>query len=365
MRIFDHPSFSDHEQVVFVADREAGLRGIIAVHNTVRGPALGGCRIWPYRDESEAVADVLRLSLGMTYKGAMADLPFGGGKMVVIADSATEKTPALLHAIGTAVDRMQGRYITGEDVGTTSDDMAEIAKKTDKVLGLPPSLGGSGDPSPSTARGCFAGIKASIQHLTGADDLSGATVAVQGLGHVGWRLCELLAGAGAVLVVTDIRPETVAKAAARFGARTVAPEEIYDVPADIFAPCALGAVLNDDTVPRLKMRMVAGSANNQLAAPTHAEMLRDRGILYAPDYVINAGGLIQLAGEYFGFGREELDRRLAGIGNTLLQVFETAQARGLSTHEAADRLAEQRLKREPAPTAQPSPERVDADGSRG
>lgn len=344
MSVLDHPCFSDHEQVVFVADHHAGFRGIIAVHNTVRGPAAGGCRIWPYGDEAEALKDVLRLSRGMTYKAAMAGLPFGGGKMVVMADSRTEKTPALLRAIGTAIERLGGRYLTGEDVGTTANDMAEIAAVTGNVFGLPEHLGGSGDPAPSTALGCYAGIRACVSHTRGTEDLSGLRIAVQGLGNVGWRLCERLSEAGASLVVSDIRPEIAHQAAARFSAHVMAPEDIYDAEVDVFAPCALGGVVNDETIPRLNARIVAGAANNQLASPHHAQALQQRGILYAPDYVINAGGLIQLIGERIDFGEAGLEHRLMRIGETLRYVFEAAHAHGVSTHEAADRIAEERLR---------------------
>lgn len=346
MRIFDHPDFAGHEQVVAAGDRETGLRAFIAVHNTARGPALGGCRIWPYASEAEALTDVLRLSRGMTYKGAMADLPFGGGKMVVIANPDSGKTPQLLHSIGIAIERLRGRYITGEDVGTTADDMAQIARATGKIFGLPVTMGGSGDPSGSTAFGCYVGIKACVAYSLGGDGLSGLKVAVQGLGNVGWRLCELLSEAGAELVVADVRRNLAAWAVERFGARAVAPEEIHAADVEVFAPCALGGVLSDETLPRLKATIVAGAANNQLARPGVATALREQGILYAPDYVINAGGMIQLAGEHCRYEAGELERRLRAIGDTLCQVFDLSTEQGISTEEAAVQLAEWRIARD-------------------
>lgn len=341
--VFDCPDFDGHEQVMFAHDAAAGLRAIIAVHSTARGPALGGCRIQPYRSEAAALADVLRLSRGMTFKAAAAGLPFGGGKMVVVADPRSGKSPDLLRAAGTAIDRLAGRYVTGEDVGTTVEDMAAIRASTEHVFGLPARLGGSGDPSPSTALGCFVGIRACIAQVTGTDDPAGATVAVQGLGNVGWRLCELLARSGARLVVSDLRPDRVREAVGRFDAVAAAPDEVEAAEADVFAPCALGGVVDDRSLPRLRARIVAGAANNQLAEPRHADGLRDRGILYAPDYVINAGGMIQLAGERLGFGPGEVDRRVNAIGTTLREIFAAAEAGGLSTQAAADRLVQDRL----------------------
>lgn len=349
--VFGQPGFDDHEQVVFVRDRSAGLLGIVAVHDTTLGPALGGCRILPYPDEAEALADVLRLSRGMTAKGAMADLPFGGGKMVVIADPARDKTPVLLHAVGRAVDRLGGRYITGEDVGTNAGDMAAIGTRTRHVLGLPEDRRGSGDPSPSTALGCFEGIRACLAWRNGSRIVAGGgrpfagdRVAIQGLGNVGMRLAALLAEAGAALTVGDIDPARVAEAVARFGAGVVDPDAIHAVDADVFAPCALGDAIDTWTLPEIRARIVAGAANNQLASPEMSGALRRAGVLYAPDYVINAGGMIQLAGEHAGFDAAELRRRIRAIGDTLREVFEEAEASGLSTEAAADRMAAARLR---------------------
>jgi leucine dehydrogenase len=344
--MFQSEDFAGHEQVVHAYDRQTGLKAIIAVHDTTLGPAIGGCRVLPYGNEAGALGDVLRLSRGMTYKAAVAGVPFGGGKMVVIADPRTDKTPALLRAIGTAIERLGGRYVTGEDVGTTSEDMGEIRAVTDKVMGMPEHLGGSGDPSPRTALGCFSGIQASVRHHLGRRDMAGLRVAVQGLGNVGWNLCRLLHEAGARLVVTDIRPEVVVQAVRAFGAEPTTPEAIYGAGADVFAPCALGAILNDATIPVLRARIVAGAANNQLAQEDrHGTVLRDRGILYAPDYVINAGGMIQLAMERLGLDRTDLDRRVLAIADSLAQIYRDADAEGIPTHIAARKLAEDRLGR--------------------
>ncbi len=341
--VFGSADFDDHERVIFIRDADSGLKAIIAIHSTALGPAAGGCRIYPYEDEAAALTDVLRLSKGMTFKNAMAGLPLGGGKTVVIADPQKDKTPAMLRALGRAIEQLGGLYTTGEDVGSSAEDMAEIRKETRHALGLPVSAGGSGDPSPSTALGCFEGICAAVRHKWGRDDLDGLRVAVQGLGHVGYRLAAMLAKAGAKLIVTDMREEAAARAVAEFGAEAVAPDAIYEAEADIFVPCALGAVINDETLPRLRAGIVAGAANNQLAAPAHGAALRERGILYAPDYVINAGGVIQLAGELTGETAEAVEVRVRAIGATLSAVFEAADTQDIPTSEAADRLAVQRI----------------------
>ncbi|WP_342361760.1 Glu/Leu/Phe/Val family dehydrogenase [Terrarubrum flagellatum] len=344
MSVFESADFAAHEQVVYAADPEAGLRAIIAIHSTALGPAIGGCRIRPYADETQALIDVLRLSRGMSFKAAVAGVPFGGGKMVVIADPRRDKSPALMRAIGAAVDRLGGRYVTGEDVGTTAEDMTLIKLSTDHVMGLPESSGGSGDPSPRTALGCFVGIVAAVRHRLQRDGVSGVRVAVQGLGNVGRNLCQLLAAAGAELVVSDLRSELVEDAVSAFGARPAAPEEIHRVAADVFAPCALGAVVNDATLPELRAPIVAGAANNQLADEIrHGAQLRDRNILYAPDYVINAGGMIQLAVERSGLDWSEVDRRVRAIGETLTAIFEQADSEGAPPAVAAHNLARSRL----------------------
>jgi leucine dehydrogenase len=343
MTVFAADAFADHEQVVFVSDPDASLCGIIAIHDTSLGPALGGCRMYPYASEADALRDVLRLSRGMTYKAAAAGLDLGGGKAVIIGDPRRQKTPALLRAMGRAVDRLGGRYITAEDVGTTVADFAEVRQATRYVVGLPVELGGSGDPSPTTALGVFYGLEAAASYRWGADSLAGRTVAVQGLGNVGWHLCQFLSEAGASLVVADVDEGRTSKAVATFGAQAVAPQTIYAAPADIFAPCAMGAVLNDETLPQLRFEIIGGAANNQLAREEHGERLRAADILYAPDFVINAGGMIRVASERDGFDQDLVDKRVEGIGRTLLTVFERADAGRVPTQAAAMQLAEERL----------------------
>ncbi|NVM90700.1 amino acid dehydrogenase [Variovorax sp. SG517] len=342
MTVFSTESFADHEQVVFISDDKVGLRAIIAIHSTRLGPALGGCRMYPYADEASALRDVLRLSRGMTFKAAAAGLGLGGGKSVILGDPRKNKTPELLRAMGVAVNRLGGRYITAEDVGTTVDDFAWVRQSTRHVVGLPEALGGTGDPSPTTALGVYHGIVASVEHRLGRD-LCGLTVAVQGLGNVGWNLCRLLADAGAHLVVTDIDATLAHKASAEFDARVVEPEAIYAVQADVFAPCAMGAVVNDRTLPQMKFRVIAGGSNNQLARDEHGRHLRDREILYAPDFVINAGGLIRVASEHEGFNAAKVDAQVQGIGATLHRIFELASRSGTPTQSAAMQLVQERL----------------------
>ncbi len=342
--VFSCDAFDSHEEVVFVSDRACGLRAIIAVYSTALGPAIGGCRVLQYADDRSALRDVLRLSRGMAYKAAVADVPFGGGKAVVIADPATQKSSDLMRSLGRFIDKLGGRYITGEDVGTTAADMLEIRRSTAHVMGLPIEDGGSGDPSPRTALGCFVGIEASANHVWGNKDLRGRRVLVQGLGNVGFNLCRLLADAGARLLVSDIKRDVVDKCVDMFAAACIDPEAVIDTPADIFAPCALGGVINDQSVARLQVKIVAGGANNQLENPYHGDALRARGILYAPDYVINGGGMIQLAMERLQHDCEETERRVRNIGDTLSAIYRNADAENVSTHIAADWLAERKLK---------------------
>ncbi|WP_029010495.1 Glu/Leu/Phe/Val family dehydrogenase [Azospirillum halopraeferens] len=342
MPVFEADAFDRHEQIVFAADPDTGLKAIIAIHDTRRGPALGGCRYWYYDDERAALTDVLRLSRGMTYKATMAGLPYGGGKSVILADPARPKTPELMRALGRAVDRLSGRYVVAEDVGTSPADMAEVRRETAHVAGL---AEGGGDPSPATAYGVWRGIHAAVNHRLRRNALEGLTVAVQGLGHVGYHLCRHLHQEGARLYVTDIRRSGVERAVRDFGAIAVDADAIYDVDADVFAPCALGAVINDNTAGRLRASVVAGSANNQLAAPRHGALLADRAILYAPDYVINAGGLINVHHERSGaYDRDTTYAHVAGIERTLADVFARAARDGVPTDVAADRMAEERLK---------------------
>jgi leucine dehydrogenase len=341
MPVFSHAEFHDHEQVVYCHDEAAGLRAIIAIHNTNLGPALGGCRIWPYEDEEAALDDVLRLSRGMTYKAAIADLDLGGGKAVILADAKRDKTEALLRAFGRAVERLGGRYITAEDVGTNVADMDLIRQVTAHVSG---TTGGAGNPSPSTAHGVFIGMRAAAAHAFGSDELAGRRVAIQGLGSVGYALCRYLHDASARLIVTDVNAAAIERAVKDFGAEAVAPDAIYGVDADIFAPCALGGVIDDTTLPRLKVPIVAGSANNQLAEDRHGRALMQRGILYAPDYVINAGGLIDVARPVMGMDIEAARVKLRKIYDTLLDIFRRSAAENEPTSLVADRMAEARFR---------------------
>jgi len=348
MTVFSHPELNDHEQVVYCRDAAAGLSAIIAIHNTRRGPALGGCRLWAYADEAEALTDVLRLSRGMSYKSALAGLALGGGKAVILAEPNIANREALFLAMGRFVDSLGGRYISAEDVGVSVDDVETMARVTPHVVGT--RAGGAGDPSPATAYGVLMGIRAAVAERLGRDSLAGLRVAVQGLGHVGLHLCRMLHEAGAALVVSDIDAAAVARAMRQFGAETVTPDAVFDVDCEIFAPCALGAILDDATIPRLKAKIVAGSANNQLAAPRHGEVLMQRGILYAPDYVINAGGVIAVSHEGPRFDKAVVTRQVARIHDTLREIFRRSTAAGIPTSAAADRLAEERL-REPAAVA--------------
>jgi len=355
-QIFAHPALDGHEEVAFYCDSESGLKAIIAIHNRALGPALGGCRMWPYESEDAALTDVLRLSRGMTYKAALAGLELGGGKSVIIADPARDKSPALFRAMGRFVDRFGGRYIIAEDVGIAVEDVEAMAEATRHVAGA--GNGGAGDPAPATAYGVYMGLSAAVRKRLGRGSLAGLRVAVQGLGHVVRELAQLLRQQGVELIVTDIHPVAVEWAVNELGARAVAPEAIYDAEADVFAPCALGAILDDDTIARLKVKVVAGSANNQLAEDRHGDALAARGILYAPDYVINAGGLIYVSGDVVRGGCGRFDRdaasaRVAGIHDTLMAIFDRAEAGGLATSAAADRIAEERFRKpaEPATAA--------------
>lgn len=338
--MFHHPSFDAHEEVVYAADRASGLHAIVAIHDTTRGPALGGCRVAAYATDDAALTDVLRLSRGMTYKSAMAELPLGGGKSVVILPSGQRRTPALFEALGRVVDRLGGRYIAAEDVGTTPADMAAMRRTTRHVTGLDPVDGGSGDPSPTTARGVFIAMRVTAKAALGSADLAGVRVAVQGLGHVGFALAERVAAAGARLTVADVDGARVALAVDRLGATAVAPDEILGAETDILAPCALGAVLNAATIPALRTAAVVGGANNQLAGGADGVALHRRGILYAPDYVVNAGGVVRMCGEYLGWSTAEVDGRVEAIGERLATVFARSAASGLPPHEVADQMAE-------------------------
>jgi leucine dehydrogenase len=340
MELFELLAGHDHEQLVFCHEPSSGYRGLIAIHNTTLGPALGGTRYWHYKTEEDAVIDALRLSRGMTYKAAVAGLALGGGKAVVLADHGTQEREAIFRAHGRFVESLKGRYITAEDVGTSPADMDYIHLETEHVVGL---QGRSGDPSPVTAYGVYRGIKACAKVTYGSDSLAGKTVAVQGCGHVGYHLCGYLHEEGARLVVTDIDTEKVKRVVDECRAKAVGLDEIYGVQAEVFAPCALGAVINDATVKQLKARIVAGAANNVLAEERHGDLLEERGILYAPDYVINAGGLINVNSELEGWSAERAKRKAGEIYDTLLRLFALAKEEGLPTYRAADRLAERRI----------------------
>ena len=344
MSIFEGLAEFGCEQLVFCHDDSTGLRAIIAVHDTILGPALGGCRMWPYPTEEEAVKDVLRLARGMSYKAAVSGLDLGGGKSVILGDPDRDKSGALFRAFGRFVNSLGGRYIVAEDVGTSPDDMDHVRFETSHVVGLDVARGGSGDPSRFTALGVLAGMRACAEEAFGSPALSGLTVAVQGLGHVGYGLCRLLHQGGAHLVVADLHPDAVERAVREFDARPVGPGEILSVPCDILAPCALGAVVNDDTLPDLKCAIVAGSANNVLAEGRHGDALAERGILYAPDYVINAGGLINVAAELEGYDEERARERVARIYYSVKNVIEISKRDGVPTNVAADRMALERLR---------------------
>ncbi len=343
MEVFKEMENYGYEQVVFCHNEAAGLKAIIAIHDTTLGPALGGLRMWPYSSEDEAIFDVLRLARGMTYKAAAAGLNLGGGKAVIIGDPRRDKSEALFRAFGRFVQSLGGRYITAEDVGTSVEDMDYIHMETDYVTGVSTAYGSSGDPSPATAFGVWQGMKACAKVALGTESLSGLTIALQGLGHVGFNLARHLYDDGARLIVTDINKEAVERAKAEFGAEAVEPDDIYDVECDIFSPNALGAVLNPETVPRLKCRVVAGAANNQLLSDSDGDALHERGILYAPDYVINAGGLINVADELQGYNRDRAFKKISQIHDTILKVIGIAERDGVPTYRAADRLAEERI----------------------
>jgi leucine dehydrogenase len=329
-----------HEQVSMYQDPASGYRGIIAIHDTRLGPALGGTRFWNYRDDRAALVDALRLSRGMTYKAAVAGLNLGGGKSVIIGDNRTTRREPIFRAHGRHVESLNGRYITAEDVGTSTADMEFIRAETEHVTGL---LGKLGDPSPVTAYGVYHGIKACAHVRWGSDSLAGKSVVVQGCGHVGYSLCKLLFEEGARLSVADIDPQRVKTAVQDFRAVALTDEDVYRQRADIFAPCALGAVINDETLPQLQVAIVAGAANNQLAEDRHGKEIEARGILYAPDYVINGGGLINVNAELHGWSLERARNKAGEIYDTLRRVFEIAKEERIPSYLAADRLAEQRI----------------------
>lgn len=345
MKIFDELSVLDHEQVVYCHDKATGLKAIIAIHNTILGPALGGCRMWPYANEDEALTDVLRLSRGMTYKASVAGLNLGGGKAVIIGDAKSAKSEALFRAFGRFVQSLSGRYITAEDVGTTTQEMVWIHEETNHVTGLPPSLGGLGDPSPVTALGVFHGMRAGLAKTFGSDSFKNRTIVMQGAGQVGLHLISYLHEAGANIIVADIDENRLKRAQSFSNSlRYVSINEVYDVPCDIFAPCALGGSINAQTIPRLRCAIVAGCANNVLLNEVQdCAALNERKILYVPDFVINAGGLISVACERNGTGRDEAIAKTARIYDIITEILSVAENKKITTLKAANTLAETRL----------------------
>lgn len=344
--LFGNEAFKGHEQVVFCYDEETGLKAIIGIHNTVLGPALGGTRMWNYAHEGEALRDVLRLSRGMTYKAAISGLNLGGGKAVIIGDSRKDKTDALMEKFGQFVNSLSGKYITAEDVGINPHDIACVKRHTDHVTGVPVEMGGSGDPSPVTAYGVFMGMKAAAQYRWKSNDLAGKKVMVQGVGHVGMHLVKYLTEAGAEVMVSDIHQDKLEEMANLYRARIVSMDEVYSTPMDIYAPCALGATVNDETLGTLGCSIIAGAANNQLADEIrHGQMAREKGILYAPDFLINAGGLINVYSEIEKYDRAEALRRTENIYNTTLELFGLADSRNITPHQAALMMAEERIER--------------------
>ncbi|HSC48404.1 MAG TPA: Glu/Leu/Phe/Val dehydrogenase dimerization domain-containing protein [Gammaproteobacteria bacterium] len=341
MELFATLEKMGHEEVVFFQHKESGLKAIVAIHNTTLGPALGGMRMWPYKNEDEAITDVLRLSRGMTYKAAVSGLNLGGGKAVLIGEP-TQKSEALFRAVGRFIQSLGGRYITAEDVNTNVNDMDYMFMETDYVTGVHPVHGGSGDPSPFTAFGTIQGIKACLQHKHGHTDIGKSSYAVQGLGHVGFHVVKHLRDAGAKVFVTDMHKDRVEECV-KLGAEAVPMDDIYTVDAKVYVPCALGASVNEKTIPQFKFEIVAGAANNQLATDECGDILHKKGILYAPDYAINAGGLMNVSIELQGYDRERANRMVTGIYDIMGNIFKLADKEKMPTYRAADRLAEQRI----------------------
>lgn len=339
--MFNHPEFDAHERIVFSRDEASGLSAIIAVHNTALGPAFGGCRMWPFEDECAALTDVLRLSRGMTYKAAICELPYGGGKSVIIGDPRRHKTPSLLRAMGRLVESLNGAYIIADDVGTSLDDLAVMREETSHTAA---ATAGARAPLAVTAHGVLKAMEAAAAIVLGRSDLAGLKVAVQGLGNVGMPLCRYMRERGTEITVADVDPDRVAAAERDFGAATVTPEAIYDQPVDVFAPCALGAILNDDTIPRLVAKIVCGGANNQLLFPSHDAALATRGIVYVPDYLANAGGVIDFHQESIDDSPDAVLQAVTRIGAIAEDILARAAESGETPLTVADRLVGQRLK---------------------
>jgi leucine dehydrogenase len=342
--VFGQLSFDDHEQVVFCNDKDTGLKAIIGIHNTVLGPALGGTRMWQYNNEWEALNDALRLSRGMTFKSAITGLNLGGGKAVIIGDAKTQKTPELMRRFGEFVHSLSGKYITAEDVGMATEDMDAVREVTPYVTGISESKGGAGNPSPITAYGVFMGMKAAAQFEYGSDVLEDKSVFVQGIGNVGEALVEHLVNEGARVTISDISQERLEEVSAKYGAKIYNGNDIYKEAMDIYAPCALGATINDDTINKIQAKIIAGAANNQLAnEDRHGALLQDRGIVYAPDFLINAGGIINVYAELENYGRQEIMRKTENIYNTTLEILNNARANGVTTNVAALNIAKERI----------------------
>ncbi|MCR6110521.1 Glu/Leu/Phe/Val dehydrogenase [Bacillus sp. A301a_S52] len=343
MELFKYMETYDYEQTVVCQDKESGLKAIIAIHDTTLGPALGGTRMWTYQSEEEAFEDALRLAKGMTYKNAAAGLNLGGGKTVIIGDPRKDKNEAMFRAFGRFIQGLNGRYITAEDVGTTVEDMDLVYSETDYVTGISPAFGSSGNPSPVTAYGVYVGMKAAAKEAFGDDSLEGKNIAVQGVGNVAFSLCRYLHEEGARLIVTDINKEAVKQAVEAFGAKAVDINDIYSVECDIYSPCALGATINDETIPQLKAKIIAGAANNQLKETRHGDIIQEKGIVYAPDYVINSGGVINVADELVGYNRERAMKKVETIYDSITKIFDIAKRDGIPSYEAANRMAEERI----------------------
>lgn len=342
--VFSKLEKSGHQKVVYCSDPDTGLKAIIAVHDTTLGPALGGTRMFAYKSETEALSDVLRLSRSMTYKAAITGLNLGGGKAVIIGDSRTQKSEALMRRFGRFIENLNGSFITAEDVGTNPRDMEYIRMETTYVTGIPESIGGSGDPSPVTARGVFMGIKASVKEYFGNDNLAGKSIAVQGIGQVGENLVGLLRNENAKVYISDINEERLRQVAQKYGAEAVPNNNLFDLDIDIYSPCALGSTVNTETINRLKCSIIAGSANNQLAdEEIHGRMLLEKGILYAPDYLINAGGLINCYSEIAGFNKKKTLQMAENIYEATRRVLKKSKEENIPTHEAANKIAEKRI----------------------
>ncbi|GFD93875.1 leucine dehydrogenase [Alteromonas sp. KUL156] len=342
--VFGQLSFDNHEQIVFCNDEDTGLKAIIGIHNTTLGPALGGTRMWQYRSEWEALNDVLRLSRGMTYKSAVTGLNLGGGKAVIIGDAKTQKNDALMRKFGEFVNSLSGKYITAEDVGMETRDMDIIREVTPHVTGVSESIGGSGNPSPVTAYGVYMGMKAAAKHKFGTDNLDGKKVLVQGVGHVGETLVKHITDEGAQVVLNDINEARLEELSKKYGANVVLGNDIFGLDVDIYAPCALGATINDESIAQLKAKVIAGAANNQLANELkHGTMLKEKGIAYAPDFLINAGGIINVYAEVVGYDKAESLKRTENIYNTTLEIFNLSEKENITTHQAAFNIAQARI----------------------